>query len=119
MEDKRKFKRFPVQVSARCIWASQEKWIKCSVTNVSREGMGIEVYLKEKIQSDEMLQFKIMVPSKEEPIRITGTLVWIKELNENMGFVGGIKFINVASEEIWTLLDYANENWLKSGEEQK
>jgi len=115
MEDRRKFKRTPVQVSARCLWASKEEWINCSVTNVSREGMGIEVHLQEKIPPGEMLQFKITIPTKEEPIKTTGTLMWIKEPTGEWGFIGGIKFINIDSEEIWTLLEYAKENWLRNG----
>ena len=110
-EDKRKFKRFPIQLGALYLEEFGKEWKGCSVVNVSREGMRIEAYLKERIYLGEILQFKIIIPAKEEPIKTTGTLMWIKELKEKMGFVGGIKLFDIASEEIWTLLDYASENW--------
>ena len=110
MEDQRKFKRLPVQLSARCLAGSQDEWASCSVTNVSREGMGIEVHLQEKIHPGEILQFKIIIPAKEELIKTTGTVTWSKELKEKMSFVGGIKFFNIESEEIWNLLEYAYTN---------
>lgn len=109
MEERRKHKRFPVQLSARCLGGSEEEWVNCSVANVSRESMGIDVYLQKRIDPGEILQFKIIMPAKEEPIKTTGELVWIKELKDKMGFVGGIKLLNVASEEIWTLLDHARK----------
>ena len=110
MEDQREFKRFPVQLSARFLGGSDDKWTSCSVTNVSREGMGIEVYLQEQIHPGEILQFKIIIPAKEELIKTTGTVTWSKELNEKMSFIGGIKFFNNASEDIWNLLEYAYTN---------
>jgi hypothetical protein len=117
MEDRRKFKRIPVQVSARYLWASKEEWINCSVTNVSREGMGIDVILQERMHPGEILQFKITVPTKEEPIKISGTLTWVKELEGKAGYIGGITFFNMDSEETWGLLDYANKNWKGEGKE--
>jgi hypothetical protein len=77
---------------------------------VSREGMGIEVHLQEKIHPGEILQFKIIIPAKEELIKTTGTVTWSKELKEKMSFIGGIKFFNIESEEIWDLLEYAYTN---------
>jgi hypothetical protein len=111
MEERRKFRRFPVQLSARCLGGSEEEWVDCPVTNVSREGMGIEVFLLERMHPGEILQFKITIPTLEEPIKITGTLTWVKELEEQAGYIGGIEFFNIDSEEIWILLDYANEDW--------
>ncbi len=117
MGERRKFRRFPVQLRAKCLGASEEEWIDCPVTNVSREGMGIDVFLQERIQPGEILQFKITVPTQEEPIKITGTLTWVKELEEKAGYIGGIEFFNMDSEKVWTLLDYANENWTGEGKE--
>ena len=110
MEDRRKYERFPVHLSARCLGSSKEDWADCSVTNVSREGMGIEVFLQEKINPGEILQFKIIVPAKDEIIKTTGTVTWSRELKEKMSYIGGIKFFNINSDEIWTLLNYANDN---------
>ena len=117
MEERRKSKRFPIQLSARCLGASEEEWTDCTVTNVSREGMGIDVLLKERMSPGEILQFKITIPTQEEPIKISGTLTWVKELEEKAGYIGGITFFSMDSEKIWRLLDHANKNWNGEGKE--
>jgi hypothetical protein len=117
MEERRKSKRFPIQLSARCLGASEEEWIDCPVTNVSREGMGIDVLLKERMSPGEILQFKITIPTQEEPIKISGTLTWVKELEEKAGYIGGITFFSMDSEKIWGLLNHANKNWTGEGKE--
>ncbi|KPJ56038.1 MAG: hypothetical protein AMJ42_05830 [Deltaproteobacteria bacterium DG_8] len=115
-EDKRKFKRFPINLNAKYLLEENLKeWKGCTVFNISREGMGIEVYLRERIHGGSILQLKIIIPTKEKPIKATGILMWIKELKEKMNFVGGVKFINIDSEDKWTLLDYAYDNWPRRG----
>ena len=106
MENRRKFIRLPAQLSARCLWGREDKWTSCFVTNVSREGMGIEVYFHERFHQDEILQFRIILPTQEEIIKTTGTVAWSKVLKEKTSFNGGIKFCNTASEEVWNLLEY-------------
>ena len=117
MEESRKCKRFPVQLSARCLGSSEEEWVACPVTNVNREGMGIDVFLQEKMLPGEILQFKITIPTQEAPIKFSGNLTWVKALEGKAGYSGGIKFFNMDSEEIWRLLDYANKNWTGKGKE--
>jgi hypothetical protein len=51
MEERRKHKRFPVQLSTRCLGGSEEEWVNCSVANVSREVWeSMCTYKKESIQ---------------------------------------------------------------------
>jgi len=108
MKDQRKFKRFSIDLSARYLLeGNPEEWKGCSVINISREGIGIEVYLREKIPIGSTLKIEIIVPTKEEPIKTMGILVWIRQVKEKMDFVGGVKLIKIDSEEKWTLLDYA------------
>jgi len=110
MENRRKSKRFPVKLSARCLGGYDDEWTNCSVTNVSREGMAIEVNLQEKIHPGEILQFRIIIPAKEELVKTTGTVTWSKELKEKMSYIGGVKFFNIDSDETWNLLEYAYLN---------
>ena len=111
-EDKRKFKRFPINLDAKYLLEEdQRKWEGCTVINISREGMGIEVYLHERINIGSILQLKIIIPTNEEPIKATGILMWIKEPDEKMNFMGGIKFTDIDFEDKWTLMDYAYDNW--------
>jgi len=77
MEEKRKFKRLPVQLSTTCLVGSEKELLNCSISNVSRDSMGIEVYLQEIIPAGLILKFKIITPEKEEPIETTGILKWV------------------------------------------
>lgn len=114
MKDRRKFIRFPVRLGARYSEENKEDWEqRCSIVNISREGMGVTVYLKTKLSLDCMLKFMVDVPEREKPISFTGTLNWIKALKKDpeYNYKGGIKLTTIDSEDKWALLDYAYEAW--------
>ena len=113
MEDQRKYKRFPSQLSARYLGENKEEWKDCRVINVSREGMGVEIYMQEAINIGSILQLEIDVPVKKESIDAMGTLMWVRELKDDptFNFVGGIQLITIDSEDKWELLDYVYEDW--------
>lgn len=121
MGDRRKFIRFSVRLSARYSEENQDKWNQCSVINISREGMGVIVYLKEKIHLGSILKLMIDVPGKKAPIFVSGTLTWIKELkgDPEFSYKSGIQIITIDSEDKWILLDYSYEAWKESREEDK
>ena len=106
-------------MSARYLEENEKEWKECSVINISREGMGIEVYVRERIHIGSIIQMEIVVPSKGEPIGVIGTLMWIKELKENpkFNFVGGVMLITIDPEDKWTLTDYAYKDWYRKEEE--
>ena len=108
MEDRKKSQRFPVQLSARYLVSSKKEWFNCSIINISRDGMGVEVYLQESIPPNLILQFEIEVLKKKEPIETSGILRWSKKLQGEMAFIGGVELFNKDSEEARILVDYAN-----------
>ena len=119
MKDRRKFIRFPVKVDA--IYSEENKEPtrqQCSIVNISREGMGITVYLKAALSLDCMLNFMVDLPGREKLVSFTGTLNWIKALKKNpdYNYKGGIKLITIDSEDKWALLDYAYETWKEKQE---
>ena len=119
MKDRRKFIRFPVRLSARYSEENKEDWKQqCSIVNISREGMGVTVYLKTKLSLGCILKFMVDVPEREKSVSFTGTLNWIKVLKEdpNYNYKGGIKLITINSEDKWALLDYAYEAWKEKQE---
>jgi len=115
MEERRKYKRFPIQLNAQYLEENMGEWKECSVTNISREGMGICIYSHEKIDVDSILLLRITAPIKKEPIDVTGTLMWIRELKDNprFNFVGGAMIIAIDPEDKWALLDYVYEDWCR------
>ena len=108
MEERREYKRFSRRLSAQYLKENEEEWKDCTVTNISRMGIGIIVYVHEKIPVGSFLLLEIIVPKRERPVkvRVTGILKWIDEEKERMNFVGGIEFTKVLDEIEWTNLMY-------------
>ncbi len=118
MKDKRKFKRFAIGLDAKYLLeANQKEWTGCTIVNVGRGGMGIEIYLQEKVPIGSLLQIEITISLKDDPIIAAGVLRWIKELVEDKNYLGGVEFMEIDAEDKWKLLDHAYDNW--SEEEEK
>jgi hypothetical protein len=119
VKDRRKFVRFPVRMCAHYSDENNEdREEQCSIVDISREGMGVTVYLKVKLSLGCMLKFMVDVPEKEKSVSFTGTLNWIKSLkgDADYNYKGGIKLTAIDSEDKWTLLDYAYETWKEKQE---
>ena len=119
MKDRRKFIRFPVKIGAFYSEENKEHTRQqCSIVNISREGMGVTVYLNAELSLDCMLNFMVDLPGKEKSVSFTGTLNWIKALKKDpdYNYKGGIKLITIDSEDKWALLDYAYEAWKEKQE---
>ena len=118
MEDRRKFIRFSVKLNAQYSEENQDKWNECSVINISREGLGLVVYLKEKIHLGSTLNLMIDVPEKNPSVSAAGTLIWIEELEKKSEFnyKAGIQIFTIDPEDKWLLLDYSYEVWKESKE---
>ncbi len=120
MKDRRKFLRFPVRLSACYSEENKEDWTRqCSIVDISREGMGLVVYLKDKFPIGCLLHFMVDVPTKEKSVCFAGVLSWIKTLKKDpdYNFKGGIKLQIIDSEDKWVLLDFAYEAWKEIQEE--
>jgi hypothetical protein len=117
MDERRKFIRFPIELVARYSENDAKDWKECSVIDISREGMGINIYAGEYISEGLILQMEITLPVQDDPIAVTGTLMWITELKDDTRFnyLGGVKLLAIKPEDKWTLIDYAYEGWEKGG----
>lgn len=120
MKDRRKFLRFPVRLSACYSAENKENWNQqCSVVDISREGMGLVVYLRDRLPIGCLLHFMVDLPEKEETVSFDGVLGWIKALKKDpdYNFKGGIRLTDIDSEDKWALLDHAYESWKEIQEE--
>jgi hypothetical protein len=117
MDERRKFIRFPIELIARYSENEVKDWKECSVIDISREGMGINIYAGEYISDGLILQMEITVPVQGDPIAVTGTLMWIREIKDDSRFnyLGGVKLLSIKPEDKWTLMDYAYQGWEKDG----
>ena len=122
MKDRRKFLRFPVRLCARYSEENIEDWNRqCVVVDISREGMGLVVYLRDELPTGSLLHFMVDVPAKEKSVCFDGVLNWIKALEKDpdYNFKGGIELTSIDSEDKWVLLDYAYEAWKEIQEEER
>ncbi len=115
MDDRRRFLRFPLQLVARYREKMEDNWKECSVSDISREGIGIIIHSKEAIGKGLLLKIEIHAPVEDSPIEVEGKLVWLKELKGDPQFIyaGGIQLTSIAPEDKWALIDYAYEGWNK------
>ena len=121
MEDKRKYHRFPINLKARYLQEDDhQEWKECSVIDISREGVGIEVYLRERISINSILHLEIIAPKKEKLIKASGVLMWIKEFkgNSKFNFIAGMELTKIDPDDKWILLDYAYGDWYRKGKEK-
>lgn len=116
MEERRKFIRFPVGLTARYSESNLDDWKECSVIDISREGMGMSIYAREHISEGSILQMEISLPVQDAPIAVKATLIWIRESQADPGFnyLGGVKLLSIRPEDKWTLMDYAYAGWEKN-----
>ena len=117
MDERRKFIRFPIELIARYSENDVKDWKECSVIDISREGMGINIYAGEYISEGLILQMEITVPVQGDPLAVTGTLMWIREVKDDSRFnyLGGVKLLSIKPEDKWALMDYAYQGWGKDG----
>ena len=115
MDDRRRFLRFPLQLVARYGEKNEDNWKECSVSDISREGIGIIIHSKEAISKGLLLKIEIHAPVQDSPIEVEGKLVWLKELKDDPQFIyaGGMQLTSIAPEDKWALIDYAYEGWNK------
>jgi len=115
LEDKRKFIRFPIQLSARRLRGGKKEWKGCYIFNVSRDGIGIDFQGEKKLRLGSIMQLEMTHPTKKEPINVMGTLMWAKAYNKHQDFIGGVRFITINPKAKWHMLEYAYDNWYRRG----
>ena len=90
MEEKRKSKRFPINLKAQYFLNERGKTgTECTIINVSRDGEGLEFYTSEEIIVGSTPLLEISCPELREPTNVEGTVRWAQQGERD--FVGGIK----------------------------
>lgn len=91
MEKRRKFPRTALPQKARFFGA--KGWEDCTITEASREGLGIQFYTSEKIKAGTLIHLKVLMPSEPNPVDVKGMLTWIEEKGEH--FIGGVELYHI------------------------
>ncbi len=119
MEEKRKYQRFPVELDGRCFGGSNNEYADCKIIDISKEGISIKLYLKERIKIDSSLVLEINFPNIKESNRCISAvivLMWIEKLSheKEFNFVAGGEFTMIDPLDKQRLLDYGHEKLLEN-----
>lgn len=100
---KRKFKRIDTQLKAKYFLEGRKgDGEECAIINVSRRGMGIKFYTREKINIGLTVHLEIFVSSELEAVNVKGTLKNIRQMENDL--IGGIELTEFLDEDKWTKL---------------
>jgi len=108
MIENRKFIRLraPLPVEYRLIKKhKRQKSFLSQIRNISIGGLSLVV--KEPVREGDLLQIQIQIPHLEEPVRVTGDVIWFVAARDREGrHEAGVRFQDVKPLELNKILDY-------------
>ena len=97
MAEKRKAKRFPINLKAHYFPGEErESGKECTIINVSRDGAGLEFYTSEEIVVGSTPLLEIVCPEIRKSTNVEGVVRWVKQGKRD--FIGGIE-VTARSDE--------------------
>ena len=106
---KRSFNRFNTHMKATYYLEERNRgWEDCTITKLSRKGMGITFHTEEQMSPESILHIKIFTSNENEYFTVKGDLRWIEKAEHN--FVGGIELREILDEAKWLQLIYFIEH---------
>ena len=112
LREKRRFVRFQEDMKIRYNRiGSESRQASTKMQNVSRKGLCISTY--EKLKRKDTLAVEIEVPGFSKPVRLTGSVMWVKELRSpdkdgRRMFYTGMKFGKIDPESEAILITHLN-----------
>ena len=106
---KRSFTRFNTHMGATYFLEERNRgWEDCTITKLSRKGMGITFHTEEQITPESILHIKVITSDENEYFTIKGEVKWIEQAGK--AFVGGIELREILDEGKWLKLIYFIEH---------
>jgi len=95
--DRRQFRRFNTHQKAHYLLKDgKESWKVCTITNVSRRGMGILFQAQEKVALGSTVLFRPSPTVEPSPLYVIGIVRWIRKRGND--FIGGIESVEVLDD---------------------
>ena len=95
--DRRQFRRFDTQHKARYLLKDGTgSWRVCTITNVSRKGMGILFQAQAKVALGSTILLRPSLPVESSPLYVIGIVRWIRKRGND--FIGGIESVEVLDD---------------------
>ena len=119
MDERRKAQRYPMELHGNCVGDNGDTGKHCKVIEISRDGMAIQLFSKERISTGRELVLEIDITTKRDPVKAVITLKWIKEIDDETGYsyLAGGELTTIEKSDKQALLEYGYENWKKHQEE--
>ena len=96
--DRRRFKRFDTLHKAHYLLKDGKgSWKVCTITNVSRKGMGIVLQAQEKVSLGSPILIRPSPSIESSPPYIIGIVRWMRKKGND--FVGGIESVKILDDE--------------------
>jgi len=112
LREKRRFVRFQQDFKIRYDLAgSRPDSGNIKMKNISRKGLCISTY--EKLKVNDTLALEIDMPGFSKTVKLTGAIIWVKELHsaDDHGrriFYAGLKFLKISPESEAILITHLN-----------
>lgn len=112
LRERRHFVRFDSDLKIRYDLINSKQTQDADTNNISMAGLCISTY--EKLRQKDVMELAVDVPGFSKPVRLTGRVIWVKELHshDNEGrriFYTGIKFNKISPDSKAILLTHLNK----------
>ena len=105
----RSFTRYDANMKATYFVEERNRgWEDCTITKLSRKGMGITFHTEEEMPEDSTLNLKVFTSNENEYFTVKGDLRWIEKAGNT--FIGGIELREILDELKWLQLIYFIEH---------
>lgn len=85
IENRRAFSRFDTQFSAQYFLKERKgDWRACTVSNISRKGMGIQFHSPNTISTGSAIHLEITTPTALKSISVEGIVQWSDKVNGDL-----------------------------------
>lgn len=107
-EPRRRSARLPVRMTGGWRGAEDSGYSVCTITDISREGMGVEFYGDaEGVEKGAVLGFRVLLPEEMRSVEFEGEVRWVFRPERRRGCVAGVSFRDVPAADRLALLGHA------------
>jgi hypothetical protein len=103
-DNTRRYGRFDTELKARyCMVENEGDWHPCTVVNLSRKGIGIQLNVHETLALDTVIRLEVFIPEKSQPTSLKGIVKWT-DAREDSVFCG-VESIELLDEMKFSKID--------------
>ena len=116
MPENRRFNRIPIKLEAKYLFSSSNKENTCTVVDISRGGVKLEIDGHKRIRKGARIFLKIDSPAKSKAVSSLIDIYWTRKIETREGskIIAGGQIQGMETTEHYAacrLLDYAFDYW--------